>query len=586
MLSLLPQEIERESMLLKADFKILEDGRFMVVLADITEERRLQAMLKGERERLEFIVAAVSDRRSFFEATGAFQSFLTTGLPSLLSDEKASALVGARRIYRELHTYKGVLGQFGFIATSHALHEAETCLSRLMSEGEALSWNDVAAAVSQQLLQSSMDKELSVLAAVLGEDFLGNGERLVLPGRQAMQLEDLAIRLLQGEIVDATAPDVRALLNTLATVRKVTIKKVLMDFDGLVKRAASRLDKDVATIEVSGGEALWIEPQPYQAFFHALVHVFRNAVAHGLETPEGRWAAGKDEHGRITCHVLSQNGIVSLSIADDGAGIDLGTLRKRAVQVGLHTADEVNRMADDEVVRLIFHDNMSTGERVTEFAGRGVGLAAVREETRKLGGEVDVTTVAGRGTRFVFSLPMQHCFTGGIEHPGLDDALAFVMQSVVTKTRLYFENEHQLEVTVTRAEVGEIASMSLLDLTAMIRLGGQINLLVVFCFQQSLVDAVCKWMTDGFDDYPEALETYREAAVGEVVNTILGHCTTDLQHLDREGVSMTPPAIISRLDVEQGMHAPMFYTQGLNTALGCLNISLVGSKDVFSTTLD
>lgn len=586
MLSLLPREIEREAMLLKADYKLLEDGRFMAVLTDITEERRLEVLLQNERRRLEFIVIAVSDPRSFFEASDAFRGFLANGLRRMLSEEGMSPPLMARRICREIHTYKGLLGQFCFLATPTLLHTIETSLSRLMSRGEALMPQDIAEVVLLHDLQVAFDADLAVLADALGDEFIRNGKSFVLSGDQTARLENLAGRLLRGDAVDVNTAGIRTVLNEILALRKVTFKTVLMDFDGLVKRTAARLEKDVGPIEVSGGDALWIDPQPYQAFIHALVHVFRNAVVHGLEAPEGRWSAGKVENGKITCHVDVEDGGVRLSIADDGAGIDLDALRRRAVAVGIHSDEDVQRIPDEEVVRLIFHDSMSTSECATEFAGRGVGLAAVLEETHKLGGEVDVTSAAGHGTRFEFSLPLLHCFPGEIQHYRPSDTLEFVMRSVVAKTRHYFENEHRVAMNETRSEVGDLTSMTLLDLTAMISLGGTINLHVAFCFQQSLVSAVCDWMTAGFGEHPEALANYREAAVGEVVNTILGHCTTDLQHLDREGISMTPPVIIERVDAMHGMRTPMFYTQSLNTALGCLNISLVGSRNIFTTTLE
>ena len=410
MLSLLPKEIRRHDVLLKAEYRPLENGRLMVVLTDISEERRLEAMLQSERRRLEFIVAAVSDRPSFFDAIDGFSEFLARRLPSLL-DHRAEPHRAASQLYRELHTYKGLLNQFAFIKSPAALHEAEARLAGLLPGG-ALTPAMLADAVSPQHLRSLFDDDLALLSEALGKDFLDHRERLAVSCEQAAQLEELATRLLRGEPIDVSATRLRRLLDDLLMLRKVTFNSVLGDFDGLVKQVARRLDKQVAPIDVDGGNDLWIDRQRCQAFIHCLGHVFRNAVAHGLEAPEARWAADKDEAGRITCRVALAGDAIVLSIADDGAGIDLDALRQRAVAAAIYGADEVGQVADAEIAALIFREQMSTGLTVTELSGRGAGLAAVLSETRRLGGEVVVETQAGKGTRLVFTLPAPSLLQG------------------------------------------------------------------------------------------------------------------------------------------------------------------------------
>ncbi len=131
MLTLLPAEISRNSLLLKAEYKRLESSRFMVVLTDITEERRLESLLKSERQRLEFIVMAVSDTRNFFDAIDGFREFIAHSLARQYI-ENTEPLSLASWLYRRVHTYKGLLNQFGFIQTPAVLHQMETLLSTVL----------------------------------------------------------------------------------------------------------------------------------------------------------------------------------------------------------------------------------------------------------------------------------------------------------------------------------------------------------------------------------------------------------------------------------------------------------------------
>ena len=217
----------------------------------------------------------------------------------------------------------------------------------------------------------------------------------------------MANRLLSGEMIDTSVAEIRDWLKEIGSLRKVSLKDVLIGFDGLVKQASERLQKEVAPIEVKGGADIWIDPHVYRSFLHSLVHIFRNAVAHGLETPEARWEVDKDEVGNIVCSVAVEGNWIKLVIADDGAGINLEALRQRAVAAGIYSENEIMDIPESEIVKLIFMDNISTNQEVTELSGRGVGLAAVLNETRNLGGEVSVISTAGQGTEFIFTLPLK-----------------------------------------------------------------------------------------------------------------------------------------------------------------------------------
>jgi len=168
----------------------------------------------------------------------------------------------------------------------------------------------------------------------------------------------------------------------------------------------------------------------------------------------------------------------------------------------------------------------------------------------------------------------------------LIDEVEQVMQSAIARTRSHFESEFGLSVTEADSGGGDMDSLALLDMTAIIGMGGRVNLLIAFSFQEGLINALYRRMTDDFAVKPDEVEMYRQAAAGEVVNTILGNCTIDLQKLDRQGISMTPPVILDRVKTIRRMKDAMFFTQTLNTVLGCVNISLVGPRELFDTRLD
>ncbi len=406
MLSLLPAEFRRGDLLLKAEYKLLENQRVMVVLTDVTGERRLEQKVESERRRLEMIVAAVTESRDFFDTLQALREFISSGLAALVDASVPPAQI-AREVYRQVHTFKGLLNQFNFARTPQVLHDLESRLEGLRQLGTGLSRQQLADVVLAVPLAASLDADLAVLGDALGAEFLECGDRIAVSTAQALQMQQLADQLLRGVPIDATLTGMRELLLQMGHLRKLPLSEALASFDRLVSQTAVRLEKEVAALAVSGGADVWIDPLAYQPFLRSLTHIFRNAVVHGIEDPDTRLANGKHEAGAIACSVQVVGNEIKLGISDDGAGIDIEALRRRAVGAGLFAEDEIALIADERILELIFLDNFSTQEETTDLAGRGVGLAVVRSETRKLKGEVAVHTSLGHGTQFLFTLPLQ-----------------------------------------------------------------------------------------------------------------------------------------------------------------------------------
>lgn len=158
-----------------------------------------------------------------------------------------------------------------------------------------------------------------------------------------------------------------------------------------------------------------------------------------------------------------------------------------------------------------------------------------------------------------------------------------VIQSVSARTCAYFKNEFGFDITENNSKAGNLNTIELLDTTVVIVMGGAINLLVVFSFDALLLNAIYDSMMDGLDVEDNEIDMYRNAAAGDVINTVLGHSTIDLQKLDGNGISITPPTIVEDVKTIQEMQYTMFYAQSLITPLGKLTISLVGSDELFST---
>ena len=404
-LSLLPKEVDRRGRRLKLHYAIIENGHLMVVLRDITTERRLTERVASEHRRLEMIVAAVTDSRDFFDTVSSYELFVNSELPEMIGSEGDPVSV-LRDIYRSIHTFKGIFNQFSFERTPALLHQLEEQLDGLQRSGiETVS--DISALLDLEQLTNALNLDLTVIHQAMGEEFLSKGGHVTMPPLQAAQIKRLASLWRSGETFDPAEPEIKHLLDEIERVGSVSLKAELAAYDQTIAQVARRMEKEVAPLAVTCEEEIWLDPDHYGPFLRSLIHVFRNCVAHGIEVPDLRVEAGKDELGLISCCAEIAEGRLLITISDDGGGIDIPALRRRVAQSGRIGIEKIDRLSDQEAVNFIFLDNISTAAAADDWSGRGVGLAAVRQEVERLGGAVSVQTEQGHGTRFVFSLELE-----------------------------------------------------------------------------------------------------------------------------------------------------------------------------------
>ncbi len=153
------------------------------------------------------------------------------------------------------------------------------------------------------------------------------------------------------------------------------------------------------------GTEIEIDRNVLQTISDSLIHLVRNAISHGLETPEERLAKGKPEIGILKLVARNDRDSVAIEIKDDGAGIDAKVIRRKIIEKGLLTEDQAIQLPDSEVVQYIFAPGFSSKDSVSEVSGRGVGMDVVKKAIDTIGGEIETKTEVGKGTTFTLYLP-------------------------------------------------------------------------------------------------------------------------------------------------------------------------------------
>jgi chemotaxis protein histidine kinase CheA len=204
---------------------------------------------------------------------------------------------------------------------------------------------------------------------------------------------------------DETADVVDALEEGLKAITTRPVRTILEPLQRMVRDLSRQLGKE-ARLSVVGAEVS-LDRRLLEKLNGALVHLLRNAVDHGLESPADRERAGKHHEGALTLRIEQQGNLLFLEASDDGRGIDVKGVRQAAESRGVAAPEELARMNDNQIRDLIFRPGFSTRTDVTDTSGRGVGLDAVRAAVETLQGRIEVASALGQGTRFMLTLPVE-----------------------------------------------------------------------------------------------------------------------------------------------------------------------------------
>jgi two-component system chemotaxis sensor kinase CheA len=192
------------------------------------------------------------------------------------------------------------------------------------------------------------------------------------------------------------------LQRSIMGIRKVPVKPLAHKVPRLVRDVSQAIGKEIDV--VIEGEGAQVDKSLLELLDSPLTHMVRNAVDHGIESPERREAAGKPRRGTITVAFAEQGRSMTMSVSDDGAGLNLEAIRRKGESIGLIAPGAP--LQEQDIVNLIFASGLSTAAQVTEISGRGVGMDVVKRAIEAAGGTISITTAAGKGSRFAIKLPI------------------------------------------------------------------------------------------------------------------------------------------------------------------------------------
>lgn len=278
-----------------------------------------------------------------------------------------------KEIYAVVHTIKGNAASIGMTLYEQRMHDFEDAIVNVLDQGEKIS----------------------------GQDFIA----LAIKLESSLQLVE-TVRMFLQRIIDINRSFVSEGSFDSEGVTPEEKKDLLSisDFKRLVKCIGDDKGKKVV-IEYEEFDPDLIPPDKHSSLRDIVLQLLRNSLVHGIEAPDERIMLNKTEIGRITLATKPNGKSVSIFVRDDGRGIDVNTIRSRALQSGYWPAEDVSAWDEKKLVSLIFEDRFSTAESADQHAGRGMGMVAVKQALKNIGGGLGIKFVPGRYCEFRITVP-------------------------------------------------------------------------------------------------------------------------------------------------------------------------------------
>ncbi len=274
-------------------------------------------------------------------------------------------------------------------------------------------------------------------------DFLGVGSNhsktlwRIVEQLEAEQREWLALRALSNELrvsVHQLDRITDRLQQTVMNTRMVPIGPLLHRFKRVVRDLVRNSGKQIRLVIL--GEKTELDKRMIDELADPLIHLVRNAADHGIELPEERLRLGKPAEGTIVLEACHKGNAIIIRVSDDGRGLDAEKIRRKAVEKGLLSPTEAERLSLEETYQLIWRPGLSTAEKVTEVSGRGMGMDIVKAKIESLNGTVELQTELGRGTTFTIKLPLTLAILPSLLVRVADNTFALPVDTIVEIVQL------------------------------------------------------------------------------------------------------------------------------------------------------
>lgn len=395
-LELLPEELEKSGEIFNVRYSMIMTEnigkRLLVVLKNITEKKQLQKRLDDEREKLRMIVNIVSNVENYQILLDKAMIFFGE---TIFEGVKKGDYQGLLNLYIQTHTFKGIFGQLNIQAVYSVLDKLEILLDSVHEDFSETRSHQLANDIKRLDIVNCIKRTSEQVEETIGFEMISdacyNNHFIV----NQTNLERIKERIR----TDSSIEGKDIIFAQIDQLRYTSLCNILRKFCDYSKKLAMELGKEKIITRITG-EDVFLNPVRYGHFLDSLIHLFRNIVDHGIESPQERYCKGKELSGMIECDVRLKKNQVLLTISDDGNGIDFDDLKDRIKAFKGLTNERLEALSDEEVMGILFEERFSSIEEENAFSGGGMGLSAVKRALDEIDGVIHIYSKKDKGTRF------------------------------------------------------------------------------------------------------------------------------------------------------------------------------------------
>lgn len=528
-LSLLPKEQVLNKKDIKIEYKHLKKNKFMLVLTDVTNTNRLQNKLSHQNQVQKMIVAVASNRNDFLELKNDFELFIKRVLKI-----NAISLTTIKDIQRELHTFKGIFAQKEMIYIAEHIHFLEANIRQLHSNEQILY------VVIEAKLGDVFQKDIDIIKSVLGDDFLTSAKSISVNIDSIDEIES-KLASLSATLKKFEKKSINNILDEVKELKNISLKQMLIPYISHIKLLSTKLEKEIYKLEIEGDANIKV-PSRFKPFMRSLIHVFNNCADHGIEGIETRIKLGKDEVGKVKCSFQEISDMIVLQISDDGSGIDTNKLSLAAIEQNIKTKEELELMSEEDICKLIFTDNLSTKQELSETSGIGIGMSIVKKELEKLDAKFNIDNKPNIGVTFTFYLPLRI----NTDKCLIDiNKCKNICENISTEIENYLHDS--LELTITNEK--NIKKTVIENNYAQIDFSNAFTGSVIMIFSDEIIEIMNSTLIpSGFSEHDR--QWLMQELPSEVLNTVLGLSIKNFADSLKE-IEMSPPVYLDNFHLMQ-----------------------------------
>lgn len=377
---------------------------YLVLVEDITRAKEMAAeMVKAEKDNLQL--------KAIAEDPDLYCEFLEEGIKKVKTalhhtnqlHSAADSRPLVNEMFRGVHTIKGTAGAFNLDQIASQAAELENSLSDLRTADKIGFQTIESTEKGLTNLHNSFTEAVEKAQALLGREIGGDNSGDINLQVSANEIKRI---LTSMTTMDLDKKGLQKIIYDVRRLRAVPVKKGLARSLKIITGLGERLGKDI-TFDLVGGETK-IDCEVVRELNTPMVHLFRNAFDHGIESPEKRLEADKPERGKVNLIIQEEKKEIRLIISDDGKGLDPEKLKKSALEKGVISQEEAEELSEQQCCALIFRAGFSTTESVSDVSGRGVGMDAALHTIREsLSGNIVIDSQPGKGSTFVITVPKE-----------------------------------------------------------------------------------------------------------------------------------------------------------------------------------